>query len=185
MRNVMRPVGAAKIGFWLVVTGSVIAGGFGSSAVTLSACGESGGCTKLRNDLYATKQIWSACDPDDGVYACIKVGGNQKDCTGVLSCDFAVNPRHRMDAEQAVLTVGQQSQGCYLCAQPNCISGDIAYCEPITRQCLIATELTDAGPEFGGDIEAAPPPVTTTPPDDTGVPEAGAPDAAATVTLPL
>jgi hypothetical protein len=173
----MKPYATAKIGFWLVVTGFVVASGFGSTAVTLSACGESGGCTKLRNDLYATKQVWGACDPAEGVFACIKVAGNGRDCTGVLSCDFAVNPVHRMDAEQAVLTVGQRSQGCYLCAQPNCVSGDIAYCEPITRQCLLATELIDGGVVFGGDIDSASPAPTSAAPDDTGVPEASAPDA--------
>jgi len=177
----MRPAGVAKVGFWFAVTGFIVAAGFGST-VTLSACGESGGCTKLRNDLYATKEKWDACDPADGPTACIKVSGNTRDCTGVLSCDFAVNPHHRAEAEQQVLTVGQQSQGCFLCATPNCIGGDIAYCEPISRRCIIVTTLDDAGgPQFGGDIDSGNPtpgndatPDVAVPPDDSGLSD-GAP----------
>ncbi len=157
----MRPIGAAKIGFWLVMTGLVVTAAFGSSA-SLTACGESGGCTKLRNDTYATKEIWDACDPAQGPAACIKVPGNSKDCTGVLTCDFAVNPHYRAEAEQATYTIGERSQGCYLCAIPNCVAGELAYCEPISRRCIVITDLLEAGPGTV-DLEAAAPVPTVAP----------------------
>jgi hypothetical protein len=128
-----------------VVTGALLTAVWFGMDATLSACGESGACSRLREDTYASKKVWDQCDPNQGVTACIKVFGNPKDCTGVLSCDFAVNPLHRAEAEQTVLVMGQQSQGCYLCATPNCAVGDIAYCEPMSRRCIIVTTLTEAG----------------------------------------
>jgi hypothetical protein len=172
----MRAMGAAKVGFWIAVTGSIaIVSAVGSSA-SLTACGESAGCTALRNDTYAAKETWDACNPADGPGACIKVPGNTKDCTGVLSCDFAVNPVHRAEAEQAVETIAQRSQGCYLCATPNCIGGDITYCEPVSRRCILVSEITEAGIVYGGDLEAAAPPAPTdtTPVNPIPTPDGGA-----------
>jgi hypothetical protein len=134
---------AAGSGILIAMCGLVTATSLGTS-VSLTACGESGSCTKLRDDTYAAKSTWEACNPDDPE-PCIKVFGNTKDCTGVLSCDFAVNPHHRSEAEKSVLTIASQSQGCYLCAIPNCVSGDITLCEPVSRRCIVVTMLTDSG----------------------------------------
>lgn len=138
------------------------------TGLSLTACGESASCTKLRSDTYAIKQIWDACNPDDPE-PCIKVAGNGRDCTGVLSCDFAVTPRHRAEAEQTVLTIAEQSQGCYLCALPNCIVGDIAVCEPVSRRCILVTTLVDGGsasssqpPRDAGGTVVVPPPAADT-----------------------
>lgn len=138
-------VGVGAVG-WIAASSLVSA--------PLTACGESGSCAKLRSDNYALKETWDACDPGDPE-PCIKVFGNPKDCTGVLACDFAVNPHHRAEAEQTVLTIGEQSQGCFLCAVPNCASGDLAWCEPVSRRCILVTMLTDAGPS----IADQPPPL--------------------------
>jgi hypothetical protein len=147
-------------GAWAALAGALGIGAFGTTAA-LSACGDAPSCTKLRSDTYATKQVWGACDPD-APEPCILVPGNVKDCTGVLSCDFAVNPSYRTDAEQAVQTIAGKSQGCYQCATPNCVNGMYAWCEPVTRQCLVVTGFYD-----GGVLETtAPPPV-----DDAGIPE--------------
>ncbi|MBV9947781.1 MAG: hypothetical protein JOZ69_13080, partial [Myxococcales bacterium] len=102
---------------------------------------------------------WGACDPRDP-NACIQVGGNSRDCTGVLTCDFAVNRQHRLEAEHAVLTIGQQSLGCYLCAQPNCVGG-IPTCEPVSQQCILVGGGVTPPP---GGQDAGSPGLTTTPP---------------------
>ncbi len=115
-----------------------------ATVASLSACGESPTCSRLRDTTYANKETWDACDPD-APEPCVFVLGNPKDCTGVLACEFAVNPVHRAEAEMAVLTIGQQSQGCYLCAIPNCVMGDIPWCEPVSRRCMIITALSDGG----------------------------------------
>jgi hypothetical protein len=114
-----------------------------SGTASLTACGDSGSCTKVRDDMFAQKKVWAACDPNDpnDPAPCIKVFGNPRDCSGVLSCDFAVHRKYRLDAEQAVLTIANQTQGCYLCATPNCVTGDLATCEPISKQCIIVSQL--------------------------------------------
>jgi hypothetical protein len=145
-------------GAWGLLGGALAIGAFGTTA-SLSACGDSASCTRLRNDTNATKQIWGACDPD-AIEPCIKVFGNVKDCTGVLSCDFAVNPVYREQAEQAVQTIAGESQGCYQCATPNCVEGDYVWCEPITRQCLVVTGFSD-----GGILQGTQPPVDAGPPE--------------------
>ena len=97
----------------------------------------------------------------------------------MLTCDFAVNPRYRAEAEQAVYSIGERSQGCYLCATPNCVSGALAYCEPVSRRCIVITDLLEAGPS-SVDLEAAAPVPTVTlplveptPAIDASSPEAG------------
>ena len=81
-------------------------------------------------------------DPND---QCIFIPGNPKDCTGVLTCEFAVNRKYRADAELAVYTIGEQSQGCYLCAIPECISGELGYCEPVSRSVRPCLDLGRRG----------------------------------------
>jgi hypothetical protein len=147
---------ATKAVSWVLVIFFVMVT-FGATA-EMTACGESAGCSRLRSTMYDQKLVWGACDPADP-FACIKVAGNTLDCTGVLACDFAVAPKFREAAEQAVLTIGEQSQGCYLCAKPGCVSGDTAYCEAVTRQCLLATStltsLIDAGPLPRAPVDSA------------------------------
>jgi hypothetical protein len=116
---------------------------FGTIA-SLNGCGESPACSRLRDTTYAQKETWDACDPA-APEPCVAVFGNPKDCTGVLACEFAVNPIHRAEAEMAVLTIGQQSQGCYLCAIPDCVMGAIPWCEPVSRRCMIITSLLEGG----------------------------------------
>jgi hypothetical protein len=133
----------AKFGFTLAMSGAGLCVVLGSSA-PLAGCGETSSCQRLRTDTYNDKLVWGECDPNDSA-SCIEVFGNVKDCTGVLSCNFAVNRTYRETAERAVLTIGAQSQGCYVCATPNCVAGDLPYCEPVTRQCLLITELLEGG----------------------------------------
>jgi hypothetical protein len=116
----------------------------GTGAV-LTACGESSGCTQLRTDMYSLLEQWGQCDPNNPFETCLLEPGNPKDCTGVISCPFGINPLYRSDAEQRMLTIGQQSQGCYLCATPNCTAGSLAWCEPVTRRCMVITAILDGG----------------------------------------
>jgi hypothetical protein len=139
----MRFSGLARGSIWLSLVTAVLAAALGSTA-SLTACGDSSQCTKTRNQMFAKKQQWGACDPNDPE-PCIKVPGNTHDCSGALFCDFAVNPAHRIEAEQTVLTIGNETQGCYLCAEPNCVQGDLVVCEPVSRQCIVVTSIVDAG----------------------------------------
>src|SRR5947199_5647333 len=83
-----------------------------AGVLVATACGESDGCKALRDQTYANKRVWDACEPDpfNPFKDCIKVAGNPKDCSGVLTCDFAVNARYRDVAELAVYKIGEQSQ---------------------------------------------------------------------------
>jgi hypothetical protein len=140
---------------WLA--GGVVLLSIPAASTTLEACGESGACEQLRQTEYANLSAWQNCDPEAVPSQCLPIAGNAKDCTGVLACDFAVNATHRADAEWAVLVSGQQSQGCYLCATPNCVGGNIAYCEPTSHRCDLATAILDGG-------------VITVSPEDSGAP---------------
>ena len=132
-------------------------------STSIEACGESGACSQLRQSNYASLEAWQGCDPaGPPLSQCLEIGGNPKDCTGVLSCNFAVNAHFRAEAEQATYTVGEQSQGCYLCATPTCIGGDLAWCEPTSHRCLLVQQLIDGGAVFGG---STPPPS-----EDSGAP---------------
>ena len=138
---------------WLA--GGVVLLTIPAASTTIEACGESGACEQLRQTEFADLTAWQNCDPDVFPSQCLQIAGNPKDCTGVLACSFAVNATHRADAEWAVLVSGQQSQGCYLCATPSCLGGDLAYCEPTSHRCDLAAVILDGG-------------VITGPPEDSG-----------------
>ena len=165
-----------RLALWLLGAGLLATVPLASTS--MEGCGESGACTQLRQTMYANKETWDSCNPaaanpDD---ECIFVPGNPKDCTGVLTCEFAVNRRFRAEAEQAVYNIGQQSQGCYLCAMPNCISANLPYCEPVSRRCIMVTGFANGVPT-GSTVDAgaapAPAPTSTSTPDS-GAPPVGA-----------
>jgi hypothetical protein len=147
---------ATRLGSVLTV-GLVLAAASSTAATSMSACGESGACTNLRQTTYANLEAWQACDPSGPAEQCIPEPGNPKDCTGVLACNFAINARFRAQAEMAVYTIGQQSQGCYLCAVPNCVAVETAICEPVSHRCIGVTQITD-----GGFV------ISSSPPEDSG-----------------
>jgi hypothetical protein len=119
-----------------------------AASTSLEACGESGACSQLRQDTFADKQTWGACDPTlpSPNDQCIFVAGNSKDCTGILNCEFAVNRKYRQAAELAVASIGVQSQGCYTCTVPNCITAGLPFCEPVSRECIVVSAITSSGP---------------------------------------
>jgi hypothetical protein len=100
-------------------------------------------CEKKRDELSALKDKWGPCDTS---FDCIKVFGNDKDCTGILSCDFAVNRVYRQEAERRVASLPEETVDCIECQPPNCVSGDLAYCEPVTQRCIVITELLGGSP---------------------------------------
>jgi len=113
-------------------------------ALALSQCGDKARCDQLRDDTYEKRRAWAQCDSDDD---CFPLAGNPRDCTGVLSCPFAVNRRFREDAERLTLTIGEDSVDCHVCAVPNCNGSSEAHCDPFSHQCLMET-FFDAGPPF-------------------------------------
>jgi hypothetical protein len=111
-------------------------------SLPLAHCADKRNCDELRQELFLQKRAWAACESD---FDCVLVGGNPKDCTGVLACPFAVNRANRDTAERQVLSAGDDSVMCHLCAVPTCVSGDIPVCEPSTRRCLVVTSIVDGG----------------------------------------
>ena len=151
-----------KSALWLLGVGMLLS--IPAASTSIEACGESGACSQLRQTTYADKLAWGACDPTlpNPNAQCIFVAGNPKDCTGVLTCEFAVNAKYRELAEMAVESIGEQSQGCYLCAVPNCITAGDPYCEPVSRECLVVSGFTASGAPIGITEDSG----STAPPDD-------------------
>jgi hypothetical protein len=105
-------------------------------------------CEELRDELSTLKNQWAECTRSE---ECVIVGGNDADCTGVLSCNFAVHRQHRLTAERRVASLPEDSVDCMVCNSPNCERGELPYCEPISGRCMIITKLIE--PE-DGDAEA-------------------------------
>ncbi|MCL2447901.1 MAG: hypothetical protein FWD17_03025 [Polyangiaceae bacterium] len=138
----------------LAVSFAGLAVAVGSSA-PLAGCGESAGCQHLRENTFADRESWGGgCNVDTD---CIEVFGNPSDCTGVLTCNFAVLRTNRETAEQAVLKIAAQSQGCYVCGVPTCPAGDLAVCETVTHQCLVVTAELEGGAPVSEPAEASAP----------------------------
>lgn len=113
-------------------------------------------CEKLRDELTEQKHEWQKCTRDE---ECILVGGNRQDCTGILSCNFAVNRRHRLEAERRVASLPEDTVDCMVCNSPNCETGHLAMCEPISGSCMVVTELLtqdDRGTSTDGGSEPEP-----------------------------
>jgi hypothetical protein len=101
-------------------------------------------CEDLRDELSALKQKWQACQTD---FDCTIVGGNVKDCTGILSCNTAVNKLHRLEAERRIASLPEETVDCVLCKSPNCVDGIIPLCDQTTKTCIIVTEIIEPPPE--------------------------------------
>jgi len=118
----------------------------GVAASFTSSC-NSAHCEDLRDELFALKQKWQACSADTD---CILVGGNVKDCTGILSCNTAVNRMYRQEADRRIASLPEETVDCMVCKSPNCEEGMIVVCEPVTKACIIVTKVLeppDAGEE--------------------------------------
>lgn len=99
-------------------------------------------CEDLRDELHAQKLGWQSCEQHED---CIIVGGNTADCTGIMSCNFAVNRQYRHAADRRVASLPEETADCFECASPNCIRGEITLCEPVSGRCIIVTEILDDG----------------------------------------
>jgi hypothetical protein len=106
-------------------------------------------CESLRDELTSTKRRWARCTTHTD---CIKIGGSSGDCTGIMTCDFAVNRSFRLEAERRIASLPEETVDCTQCTSANCVAGDIAWCEPRSGQCIVVTEILDAGqtPSEGG-----------------------------------
>ena len=140
------------------------------TSLALARCMDRAKCDELRQELYDKRKAWAACETDAD---CLAIGGNPKDCTGVLACPFAVNRIHREEAEREMLSSGDQSVDCHLCATPTCAETAALVCEPVTRRCILAGETFDAAAGMPPEPDAAPPETGSPSPDagdDGGVP---------------
>jgi hypothetical protein len=101
-------------------------------------------CEDLRDDLFALRRSWQTCRENSD---CILVGGNPADCTGILSCNLAVNRGKRLEAERRIASLPEETLDCMECQSPNCEKGDMVYCEQVTHLCIVVTDIinSDAG----------------------------------------
>jgi hypothetical protein len=106
-------------------------------------------CESLRDELTRAKHQWAKCSAHSD---CVKIGGNPGDCTGIMTCNFAVNRKSRLEAERRVASLPEETVDCTECTAPNCVVGDIAFCEPTSGQCIVVTDVVDGGamPSEGG-----------------------------------
>lgn len=115
------------------------------SLALLGAGCDSTHCEALRDELTEAKDQWTKCDTD---LDCIKVFGNAKDCTGILSCNFAAHRASRLEAERRIASLPEETQDCIECTPPNCASGDIAVCEPVSQRCILVTAILEEEEEM-------------------------------------
>jgi hypothetical protein len=101
-------------------------------------------CENMRDELHAQKIKWGECETS---LDCIKIFGNRKDCTGIMSCDFSVNRKYREEAERRVASLPEETVDCIECQSPNCVQGKLDWCEPVTKQCMVITDLLDGSPD--------------------------------------
>jgi hypothetical protein len=97
-------------------------------------------CEDLRDDLFALRRSWQTCQQHSD---CILVGGNPADCTGILSCNLAVNRGKRLEAQRRIASLPEETLDCMECQSPNCERGNLTYCEPVTHLCIVVTEIVD------------------------------------------
>lgn len=99
-------------------------------------------CEAKRDELWALKDSWTRCQQD---LDCVKILGNSGDCSGVLTCDFAANRSARLEAERRMASLPEETTDCTHCTSPNCVSGLITLCEPVSQRCILVTEILDGG----------------------------------------
>lgn len=106
-------------------------------------------CESKRDELWALKDRWTQCQSD---LDCVKILGTPGDCTGILSCDFAINRVNRLEAERRMASLPEETVDCTSCSGPNCVSGLITLCEPVSQRCILVTSILDGGttPGTGG-----------------------------------
>jgi hypothetical protein len=104
------------------------------TALALVDCGDKARCNTVRDETYQKRVTWARCDADAD---CIVLAGNQSDCTGVLACPFAIHRSHREEAERLLLTIGEDSVDCHICAVPTC-TGGATTCEQSSHQCVMS-----------------------------------------------
>ena len=131
---------------YLALSLLVLSGVFASFITSCNAAH----CEDLRDELSALQEKWRKCDTD---FDCTIVGGNVKDCTGVLSCNQAINKRYRDEAERRIASLPEETVDCMVCKPPNCVQGIIPLCEQPTKTCIIVTEIIDP-PDAGDESNA-------------------------------
>jgi hypothetical protein len=98
-------------------------------------------CEAKRDELWTLRDSWTRCEED---WECVKVLGNPGDCSGILSCDFSANRTSRLEAERRIAEVAEETTDCLQCATPNCVSGVVTLCEPVSQRCILVTGVAGA-----------------------------------------
>jgi len=104
-------------------------------------------CEAKRDELWALKDSWTRCQQD---LDCVKILGSSADCSGILSCDFAINRNARLEAERRIASLPEETTDCVHCTSPACVSGLITLCEPVSQRCILVTQILDGGTDSEG-----------------------------------
>jgi hypothetical protein len=110
-------------------------------ALTGTQCNKAN-CEDIRDELFRDKLEWASCTSDD---QCIIIGGNERDCSGVLTCNLAINKSRRQEAERRIISLPEETADCIECASPNCPEGEITLCERVSKKCIIVKGIVDSG----------------------------------------
>lgn len=115
------------------------------AVAALSRCSGRSNCDSMRENAERVKDDLRGCDPaSPDPSPCVVVAGVGSDCTGVFACAFAVARARAAEAEERALGLASDTADCHLCAQPDCLEPQGAYCDPYLRRCELVTGALDA-----------------------------------------
>lgn len=91
-------------------------------------------CRDLANEASAMRSEMGACGAND---TCVIVKGSSNDCSGGVSCPFAVHADRAAEAASRAADIAKRSQDCTECSMPSCPPAQSAYCDHETGRCVI------------------------------------------------
>jgi hypothetical protein len=94
------------------------------------------GCDELAEEASALKERLGVCREGD---TCVIAASQSGDCTGELTCGFAVPSDKKSEAEREASRIGEQSLDCSQCVAADCVSPTmmIARCDTAAGRCII------------------------------------------------
>jgi hypothetical protein len=106
--------------------------------LALAALGSNGcdDCEDLAEEARALKQKFAACREGD---TCVVAATQKGDCTGELTCGFAVPSDKKSEAEREASRIGEQSLDCTQCVAVDCVSSTMMSprCDTAAGHCVI------------------------------------------------
>jgi hypothetical protein len=108
--------------------------GLALAALASNGCGND--CEDLAEEARALKQKLAACREGD---MCVIAASQKGDCTGELTCGFAVPSDKKSEAEREASRIGEQSLDCAQCVADDCVSPTmmIPRCDVVAGHCVI------------------------------------------------